>query len=164
MPHPVRRARLLLALPVALPLLAAACVQKDDIEKASYAIMSGGPRPDVLPSLLTTPLPFAYPRELYAQKVQGNVTLRLYIDSTGFVHNDSTIIVESSGYGGLDSSAVIGSRQLRFTPAMREGKAMPVLILFPVYFRYPGAAPLPGDTILKKSGTPDAGRGTANPR
>lgn len=159
MAHRLRRSLL-------LPLLAfplAACVEKDSIQKASYSIMSGGPRPDVLPSLLTTPLPFAYPRDLYAQKVQGNVTLRLYIDSTGFLHNDSTIIVESSGYPGLDSAAVSGSRMLRFTPAMREGKAMPVLILFPVYYRYPGAAPLPGDTILKKGGTGDAGSGTGKP-
>ena len=161
MPHrPTRSALLLLA----LPFVAAACVEKDAIEKVSYAIMSGGPRPDVLPSLLTTPLPFAYPPDLYEQKVQGNVTLRLYIDSTGYLHNDSTIVVESSGYTGLDSAAVRGSRQLRFTPAMLEGKPMPVLILFPVYYRHPDAAPLPGDTILKKTGKGDEGRGTPTPK
>ena len=161
MSYRVRPTRLVL---LSLPLLVAACVEKDAIEKASYAIMSGGPRPDVLPSLLTTPLPFAYPHDLYAQKVQGNVTLRLYIDSTGYLHNDSTIIVETSGYPGLDSAAVSGSRILRFTPAMREGKPVPVLILFPVYYRYPGAPPLPGDTILKKTGKGEEGRGTPAPK
>lgn len=149
------------ALPLFLlpPLALGGCVEKADIEKASYAILSGGPRPEVLPQL-TVPPPFSYPRDLYAQKVQGNVTLRLYIDSMGTVHNDSTIIVSQSGYPGLDSAAVIGSRSLRFKPAMREGKPMAVLILFPVFFRHPDAAPLPGDTILKKAGTGDGGQGT----
>lgn len=101
-----------------------------------------------MPSLLNTDLPFRYPAALYARKVQGNVTLRLYIDHDGRVARDSTRVDESSGSAVLDSAAVGGSSELRFVPAKLNGEAIPVSILFPVYFRHPDARPLPGDTIL----------------
>lgn len=113
-----------------------------------------GPRPDELPALLSAPLPFKYPPALYARKVQGNVTLALFIDRNGAVVADSTKVEEPSGYPELDSAAVAGSRELKFVPAKLHGEAMPISILFPVYFRHPEARPLPGDTILNigKSG------------
>ena len=112
------------------------------------------PRPDQLPALITTDLPFKYPAALYARKVQGNVTLKLFIDRDGRVLTDSTRIDEPSGYPGLDTAAIQGAGTLRFVPAKLHGDAVPVTILFPVYFRHPEARPLPGDTILKagKSG------------
>ena len=119
-----------------------------------------GPRPDVLPVMLNKELPFRYPPSLYSQKVQANVTLRVYIDKEGQLVAESTHVAESSGYPPLDSAAVRGSSELRFIPAKTRGQAVPVSILFPVYFRHPEAAPLPGDTILKKtvSGAPAAGQ------
>jgi TonB family protein len=107
-----------------------------------------GPRPEVMPVVTNRDLPFRYPPALYAQKVQGNVTLRLYIDADGRVMTDSTRVVETSGYSALDSAAVKGSEDLSFVPAKRRGQAMPVSLLFPVYFRHPDAEPLPGDTVL----------------
>ena len=58
-------------------------------------------------------------------------------------------VVESSGYPGLDSSAVAGSRELRFEPAKTKGIRSSVSLKLPVYFRHPQAKPLAGDTILK---------------
>ncbi|HEX6250410.1 MAG TPA: energy transducer TonB, partial [Gemmatimonadaceae bacterium] len=86
----------------------------------------------------------------FTQQVQGNVTLRIFIDAEGQVVVDSTRVVETSGYSALDSAAVKGSEELRFVPAKRRGEPMAVSILFPVYFRHPDAAPLPGDTVLKQ--------------
>jgi TonB family protein len=83
--------------------------------------------------------------------VQGNVTLRIFIDAQGRVAADSTRVVETSSFAALDSAAVKGSRELRFVPARRRGDAIPVSILFPVYFRHPDAPALPGDTILRQS-------------
>src|SRR5512132_31958 len=111
-----------------------------------------GARPDVLPVMLNKDLPFRYPVSLYAKKVQANVTLRVFIDKEGQVVAESTHVAESSGIPSLDSAAVKGSGELRFIPAKTRGEAVPVSILFPVYFRHPDAPPLPGDTILKKSG------------
>lgn len=111
-----------------------------------------GARPDVLPVMLNKDLPFRYPPSLYARKVQANVTLRVFIDKEGQVVNESTHVAETSGIASLDSAAVKGSSELRFIPAKTRGEAVPVSILFPVYFRHPEAPPLPGDTILKKTG------------
>ena len=94
--------------------------------------------------------PFHYPASLYARKLQGNVTLRLFIDVNGAAVNDSTRVDETSGYGAFDSAAVAGARLLRFVPAKLRGEPMAMTILFPVYFRHPEAQPLPGDSILKR--------------
>jgi len=109
--------------------------------------------------MLNKVLPFRYPTSLYAKKIQANVTLRVFIDPEGQVVGESTHVAESSGFPPLDSAAVKGSTELRFIPAKTRGQAVPVSILFPVYFRHPEAQPLPGDTILDKagSGPPPAG-------
>jgi len=107
--------------------------------------------PDSLPVMQNAELPFKYPPELYAQKVQGNVTLRIHIDTSGTVQPESTTVVESSGYAALDSAAVSGSRVLHFKPAIAKGAPLAISVLFPVYFRHPDAPPLPGDTVLKPS-------------
>jgi TonB family protein len=108
-----------------------------------------GPAPDEMPALLNAELPFRYPGVLYARKVQGNVTLKLFIDGNGRVVSDSTRIDEGSGYPALDTAALKGSEELRFVPAKLHGEAMPVSILFPVYFRHPEARALPGDSALR---------------
>ncbi len=113
-------------------------------------ILDRDPQPDSLPVMLNKAPPFKYPQELYAQRVQGNVSLRLFIDMEGQVHPESTVVVESSGHASLDSAAVVGARELTFSPARRRGKAMAVSIIYPVLFRHPEGAPLPGDSILKK--------------
>lgn len=112
-----------------------------------------GPRPDILPVILNEDLPFRYPSSLYSKKVQANVTLRVFIDKEGQIVTESTHVAESSGYPPMDSAAVKGSKDLRFVPAKTRGRAVPVSILFPVYFRHPEASPLPGDTILQKGGS-----------
>src|SRR5688500_856044 len=124
-----------------------------DKEAESNPVVTGhtGPKPEVLPEMINKELPFRYPPALYSRKVQGNVTLRIYIDAEGKVAADSTRVVETSSYAALDSAAVKGSRDLRFVPARRRGDAIPVSILFPVYFRHPDAPALPGDTILRQS-------------
>jgi TonB family protein len=136
-----------------LALVAAACLSACTKEAESNPVVTGhtGPKPEVLPQMINSELPFRYPPALYSRKVQGNVTLRIFIDAQGRVAADSTRVVETSSYAALDSAAVKGSRELRFVPARRRGDAIPVSILFPVYFRHPDAPALPGDTILRQS-------------
>jgi TonB family protein len=107
-----------------------------------------GRQPDVAPVMLNKELPFRYPPALYAQKVQGNVTLRIFIDREGAIVADSTRIAETSGFTALDSAAMKGSRDLKFEPAKTQGQPVPVSILLPVFFRHPDAPPLAGDSII----------------
>jgi protein TonB len=100
--------------------------------------------------MLNKELPFRYPPALYAQKVQGNVTLRIFIDREGAIVSDSTRIAETSGFTALDSAAMKGSRELKFEPAKTQGQPVPVSILLPVFFRHPDAPPLAGDSIIKR--------------
>src|SRR5688500_5636285 len=96
-----------------------------------------GRQPDIAPVMLNNELPFRYPPALYAQRVQGNVTLRIYINGDGEIVADSTRVAETSGFNALDSAAMKGSRELRFEPAKTQGQPVPVSILLPVYFRHP---------------------------
>jgi TonB family protein len=129
-------------------MIAAACGRGDAVPRVPQAY-DPGVRPDEMPSLLNGELPFHYPAELYARRVQGNVILRIFIDRDGRVAADSTAVNEPSGYPALDSAALQGASALRFVPAKAHGEAIPVSILFPVYFRHPEARPLPGDSILR---------------
>jgi TonB family protein len=105
------------------------------------------------PVMLNKELPFRYPPALYAQKVQGNVTLRIFIDRDGQIVADSTRVAETSGFNALDSAAMKGSRDLRFEPAKTAGLPVPVSILLPVFFRHPDAPPLAGDSVIKRDST-----------
>lgn len=142
-------ARPLIALLIAAA-AAGACVDKDQTQKLAKSFETGPQHPDEAPKMLNKELPFHYPQALFAKKVQGNVTLRLFIDRDGHVRPESTQVVEASGYAAFDSAAIRGSQELQFVPAKTKGEPQPVTILFPVYFRFPGAPLLPGDTVLKK--------------
>jgi TonB family protein len=144
--------------PAGLPLLVlllgpSACRERAESPPQSMAVwQSGSTPPDELPTMLNREPPFHYPRALYERRVQGNVTLRLFVDAGGAVRPESTSVAETSGYPPLDSAAVEGARALRFRPARQDGRPLAAAILFPVYFRHPRAAPLPGDTVLKQQG------------
>ena len=126
------------------------CVDDKALDSIATTIRaSSTQRPDELP-VMQGSSPFHYPAELYAERVQGNVTLSIFIDTLGVVHPESTRVVESSGHAPLDSAAVKGTQSLLFTPAKLDGKAVAVSILFPVYYRHPDEPPLPGDSILRR--------------
>ena len=116
-------------------------------------VMQGGQLPDELPRRLNNP--FHYPARLYEQKVQGEVVLRLFIDTTGRVLPESTQVAESSGYPAFDSAAVSGSEDLEFTPARQNGRPISVSVRHPVYFRHKDVPPLPGDSVLRDSTSTD---------
>src|SRR5207245_7123251 len=83
--------------------------------------------------------PIQYPPRLYDQKVEGDVVLRLFVDSVGRLAPESSKVAESSGYSGLDSAALAGARKLRFAPARRRGLAVATAFLQPIEFRRPAS-------------------------
>src|SRR5512145_1484214 len=99
----------------------------------------GAPPPESeAPVALNPNVPIAYPPMLYEQKVEGDVTLRLFVDSTGRLIPESTRVAEPSGFAALDSAAVTGSARLRFAPGKRNGIAVATAFLQPVEFRQVG--------------------------
>ena len=155
----------------ALGLLAVSVAACQKGEGSGLPFQTVGRQPDVAPVMLNKELPFRYPPALYAQKVQGNVTLRIFINRDGTIAPDSTRIAETSGFTALDSAAMKGSRDLKFEPAKTQGQPVPVSILLPVYFRHPDAPPLAGDSIIGRDtaavaapATPDSAKvDTAKP-
>ncbi len=101
---------------------------------------------DTLPQLRTELIPFRYPLELYERGIEGDVTLRLHVDSVGAVVAESVRVAEPSGYPKLDSAAMEGAPALLFRPAVLGGRAVSLTVLFPVKFRLPAGGQPPSDT------------------
>ena len=108
-------------------------------EQSDGQVGQGAPPPESeAPVALDPDVPIAYPPELYEQKVEGDVTLRLFVDSTGRLLPESTRVAEPSGYPALDAAAVAGSSRLRFAPGKRHGIPVATVFLQPVEFRQVG--------------------------
>jgi TonB family protein len=123
-----------------------ACGHKDDgtVKLVDHAAASPAIPPEEPPVAINPISPVRYPPALLAQGIEGRVLLRLYVDSVGRVVPDSTRIAESSGYPALDSAALVGSPELRFSPALHQGQPVAAPFLQPVQFRSPRTrAPLP---------------------
>ena len=101
------------------------------------------------PVALNADSPIQYPPRLFDQKVEGDVVLRLFADSTGRLVSESTKVAESSSYPALDSAAVAGAGKLRFAPARRRGLPVSAVFLQPIEFRHPEG----GDAVSR--GQPD---------
>ena len=97
------------------------------------------------PVALNPESPIQYPPRLFDQRVEGDVVLRLFVDSTGRLAAESTRVAESSGYPALDSAALAGARRLRFAPARRRGVPAATAFLQPIEFRHPQAGGLQGN-------------------
>lgn len=136
--------------------LGAACRSRPPADDAGGGT-GGAPADQEPPVALNGDSPIQYPPRLYDQKVEGDVVLRLVVDSAGRLLSESTKVAESSGYSALDSAALMGARKLRFAPARRRGLAIATAFLQPVEFRHPQASG------AVRKGEPDTTRVTPAP-
>lgn len=116
--------------------------------KSAFNRLGGADRtpPDSLPRMLNDSLPFEYPVALYMQLIDDSVTLRLHIDEYGRPVPESTRVAVPARFAEFDTSAMRGSRDLVFRPAIRAGKPVPYTVLFPIHFRIPT---IPGDSSAR---------------
>jgi protein TonB len=99
---------------------------------------------DQAPVPLDANPPVEYPPDVYAQGLSGTVVLRLFVDEQGTVVADSARIEESSGFAGLDSAALAAAPNLRYAPALRNGRPVGAGFRQPIHFRHPsGGTPPP---------------------
>jgi protein TonB len=96
------------------------------------------------PVALNADSPIQYPPKLFDRRVEGDVVLRLFIDSTGKVIPESSRVGESSGYPALDSAALAGAKKLRYAPARRRGASVATAFLQRIEFRHPEGNVLQG--------------------
>jgi len=127
------------ALAALLTLGAAGCGQTPPAAQSGSGA-PGAPPDQEPPVALNADSPIQYPPRLYDQKVEGDVMLRLFVDSVGRLQPESSRVAESSGYPALDSAALTGARKLRFAPARRHGLSIATAFLQPVEFRHPQAS------------------------
>jgi TonB family protein len=122
-----------------LTVLVLACGQRDDgTVRLVDAPSVPTTRPAEEPPVAINPVsPVRYPPALLAKGIEGRVLLRLYVDSAGHVHPESIRIAESSGYPALDSAALVGAPELRYSPALHQGQPIAAPFLQPVQFRGP---------------------------
>lgn len=116
-----------------------ACGRKDDgtVRLVDHTTAAPPPPAEEPPVAINPVSPVRYPPALLAQGIEGRVLLRLFVDSAGNVMPDSTRIAESSGYPALDSAALVASPELRFSPALHQGRPIAAPFLQPVHFRSP---------------------------
>lgn len=121
---------------MALAVGALACSKPDNgtVKLPAQAPAVSGDEP---PVMVSPESPVEYPPALFAQKIEGKVILRMFVDIAGIVVPESTKIAESSGYPLLDSAAMRASPNFRFAPALRNGEPVATRFLQPVHFRHP---------------------------
>jgi TonB family protein len=95
-------------------------------------VACGAEREIEQPTPLFADVPIEYPLHMWDQDMEGETILRVRVDDVGAI--DSVEVVVSSGYASFDSAAVEGARDLRFTPARRDGKRIAVWAEVPVHF------------------------------
>ncbi|HUL49920.1 MAG TPA: energy transducer TonB [Gemmatimonadales bacterium] len=120
----------------ALLVLTLACRKSATVEQAASRPVTPPPPEQEAPVALNGDVPIQYPPRLYEQRVEGDVVLRLFVDSAGQLAADSSRVAESSGYPALDSAALAGAQKLRFAPARRRGIPVGATFLQPIEFRH----------------------------
>lgn len=115
-----------------------ACGTPDDGVVSLPPDQHSADRKELPPVALNADSPIEYPRGLFDQGIEGTVLLKLFVDSAGNLLTDSSEVFESSGYPALDSAALAGASDLRFSPALRDGEPVAAAFLQPIEFRSPG--------------------------
>lgn len=126
-----------LVVPATIALLLTACDRKDD---GTMRLADPRPSPPAQPveepPVAINPVsPVRYPQALLDQGIEGQVLLRLFVDTAGTIVPESTRIAESSGYPALDSAALAGAAELRFSPGRHQGRPVAAPFIQPVQFR-----------------------------
>lgn len=101
----------------------------------------------------------AYPADALAQRIEGEVVLRLVIDEKGTVTDAQ--VLQPAGRG-FDESAVAAARQFRFEPALMGEAPVPVMIEYRTRFQLESepAAQVPnfvGQVLAAEDGKPISG-------
>lgn len=96
------------------------------------ALLSCAATQPTSPPRTPDPTPLAYPAEMKARGIEGDVVLALTVLPDG---STADIVIVKSGGPEFDQAAKETMRTARFQPAMRDGLAVPSRIEWTVRFR-----------------------------
>src|SRR3989442_756680 len=113
-------------------LRAAACCAAASL---SFSALAQAPQGLVAPQVLER-AEAEYPEEARLAGLTGTVVVRIVVGTDGRV--TSAWVVQGAGHG-FDESALAAARKLRFQPATRDGKPVPVQLDYEVHFELPEA-------------------------
>jgi TonB family protein len=85
------------------------------------------PGPGIIPPKLTKSARPNYPPEAMRAKVQGRVKMEMVVQADGTV-GEVRVVSSLDRKFGVDDAAVKAVKEMRFTPAMKDGVAVPVLL------------------------------------
>lgn len=88
---------------------------------------------DVYPTPLAE-IRFSYPSSADADRASGLVRMQLLIDEAGLI--DELTVVDAAPPGYFEEAAREGLRRVRFSPGMREGRAVKSRVVIQVRFEY----------------------------
>lgn len=74
-----------------------------------------------------------YPPEAMRAKIQGRVKMEIVVQADGTV-GDVRVVRSLDRTFGLDDAAVKAAKEMRFTPAVKDGAAVPVLLSTEIEF------------------------------
>jgi len=86
------------------------------------------PGPGIIPPKLTKSARPNYPPEAMRAKVEGRVKMEMVVQADGTVCQVRVVSSLDHNRFGLDDAAVKAVKEMRFTPAMKDGVAVPVLL------------------------------------
>jgi TonB family protein len=98
------------------------------------------PTDEIVPPVLRSQEPAAYPEAALRDRIEGHVELELTIDENGRVSNARVVALAGHGF---DEAAAAAARKFTFEPARRKGVAVRSKILFIYEFHLPEPAPAP---------------------
>ncbi len=81
---------------------------------------------------MASAIEWEYPRILRNQGIGGTVDVWFALDEEG--NGTRALVNKSSGYPALDEAALRVANVIEFTPAMNEGRRVPVWISLPITF------------------------------
>ena len=104
------------------------------VSVAAITLIAGacGDEPIELPVPMADNPPIEYPVELWDAKIQGETVLMIEVDAEGRV--ETVRVEETSGSPQLDSAALGGGRQMRFTPGRRGDRRVGTWVRVPIRF------------------------------
>jgi TonB family protein len=131
---------------IAVSLDASSTLQEAKTDAGQVAAQAPASAPLIVKPTLKSAYVSVYPLALYKSKVEGQVLAQVSLDKEGKVL-DATVVQTTNA--DLNESAIAAAKRFSFTPAKKDGEAVPVLARVVINFNLKGAVLDPKDVTTQ---------------